>query len=102
MTTLTRALSRVHPLPANLSSMTDLLNEKDTELAAEAGWVVCWVYCLRLSKCVIQVLPTQNNPIKSAENLMKVVLLRAQTGDQLAQRIMGLVLNPPPPRRKQK
>jgi hypothetical protein len=82
--------------------MTDLLNEQEREAAARMGWEVCWVYCLRLAKCIVQVLPTPNNPLKSADGLMKVVTLRAQAGDQLAQRIMGLVLNPPPPRKKAK
>lgn len=82
--------------------MTDLLNEQDAKLADSAGWVVCWVYCLRLAKCVVQVLPTPNNPVKNAEDLMKVVFLRAQAGDRLAQRVVSLVLNPPPARKKPK
>lgn len=81
--------------------MTDLLNDDEATRAQQMGWIVCWVYCLRLSKCIVQVLPTPSNAVRSAEQLMKVVVLRAQAGDALAQKIMGLVLNPPP-RKKSK
>lgn len=82
--------------------MTDLLSQNDRNAALSFGWDVCWVYCTRLQKCIVQVLPTSNNAIKSAERLMYAVTLRAQAGDALAQRIVGLVLNPPPPRKKTK
>jgi hypothetical protein len=82
--------------------MNDLLNEHERRAADAMGWVVCWVYCTDKNRMLVQVLPTPNNVIKNAASLLQVVSLRAQAGDALATRVMHLVLNPPPPRKKAK
>jgi hypothetical protein len=82
--------------------VNDLLNEHERQAAEAAGWVVAWVYCTTKDRVLVQVLPTPNNPIKSAAALQQVVTLRAQAGEALAVRVMHLVLNPPPPRKKAK
>ena len=82
--------------------MTDLLNEHERQQAAALGWVVAWVFCLTRQKMLVQVLPAPNSTIKSADALQRVVTLRAQAGDSFAQRVMSLVLNPPPVKKKTK
>ena len=76
--------------------MTDLLNETERSFAASIGWVVCWVWCLDRQRAVVQVLPTPSSPIKSADMLQRAVSVRAAAGDTFAQRVMALILNPPP------
>jgi hypothetical protein len=82
--------------------MHDLLNDNERRAAEAMGWVVAWVYCMTKNRVLVQVLPAPGNPIKSAAALQQVVTLRAQAGEALAVRVMSLVLNPPPPRKKAK
>lgn len=82
--------------------MNDLLTADERSAALRMGWDVCWVYCLARATAIVLVLPTPQNAVKSAAALQQAVMLRAQAGDALAQKIMGLVLNPPPPRKKSK
>ena len=80
--------------------MNDLLTPDERTAALNLGWDVCWVYCLTKRAAIVQVLPAPNNPLKSAAGLQQVVMLRAQAGEKLAQRIAQLILNPPPTRKK--
>lgn len=81
-----------------------MLNEQERSQAAACGWLVCEVFDLSTERLVIQVLPGPNNPVRNAEDLLKVVMARATAGDALAQRITQIVVSSfdPPKKRKKK
>ena len=79
-----------------------MLNELERAQAAQYGWIVCEVYDLKTARVVVQVLPTANNALKNAEDLLKVVTHRAQAGDVFARRVLQLVMDSLHPQRKKK
>ena len=77
-----------------------MLTEEEKQQAAAKGWLVCDVFDMRTARWIVQVLPTANNPIKSAADLLTAVIARASMNDALAQRILSAVLNRPETKQK--
>lgn len=69
-----------------------MLNENERCQADAYGWVVCHVYDLQTGRTNVQVLPGEKSEVKSAELLMRVVIMRAEAGDGLAQKVLKLVM----------
>jgi hypothetical protein len=82
-----------------------MLNEAERSQAEAYGWIVCRVFDSKTERVTVQVLPAANNAVKNAEDLMKVVIHRAQANDPFAQRVLKLVMdsmNPPEPGKRKK
>ena len=77
-----------------------MLTETEKRQAAANGWLVCDVFDMCIARWIVQVLPTANNPIKNAADLLTVVINRASMNDALAQRILNAVMNRPETKQK--
>lgn len=79
-----------------------MLTPEETELAKKNGWVLCDVYDEKTKRWAVQVLPTKDNPVKSATALFTVLLTRGAAGDALASKMVNLVMASIAPKTKPK
>lgn len=71
--------------------MTGLLTETETDTAARLGYELCWVVDEKTLKVFLSVLPTPNNPVKSASRTLQMVVGLARERDGLAIKVLQLV-----------
>jgi len=86
-----------------------MLNDEERAKAAAYGWIVCEIYDMQTARVRVGVLPTPDNKIKNATDLLKVVIHRAKNRDAFAHRVLKLVMDsiknaaePQPQKRKRK
>lgn len=72
--------------------MFDLLNDEETNYAARNGWQLCTVFDADTKRWILEVLPTANNPIKSAWATMQQVTAHARQNDEVAIRTLSLIM----------
>ncbi len=72
--------------------MFDLLDEAEADYAARNGWQLCTVYDAGTKRWALEILPTANNPIKSAWATTQQVSNRARQNDAIAIRSLSLVM----------
>ena len=70
-----------------------MLNELEQAQAKSYGWIVAEVYDLQTKKLSVKVLPTPNNSVRNAEDLMRVVIERARCNDGFARKVLKLVMD---------
>ena len=86
--------------------MTDRLSDRETRHAAAQGWQLCDVFDLASSRWQIEVLPTEENEIKSTAAMQRVVYDLAACNDSVAIHALRIIVRAhqpkPKPRRKKK
>lgn len=70
----------------------NFLSDEDTLVATRQGWQLCDVYDLKTSRWVVGVLPTPNNPTKSAHAAELALVGRAREGDGVARRAIQAIM----------
>lgn len=83
---------------------SNLLTTAESERAAQQGWQLCHVFDQDAARWMVEIIPTDNNTLRSARAMQATVLELARNRDAVALRAMSLVMasHAPPPKRKKK